>query len=102
MSPRPKKDYIDVHRAADKFEPQLERRFLNAAKEMKNVISIDDFTQAIARAQFDGVNERKIIDAIMRLLPLSDLKEILAPIGTVTKEAFMKGGRLGAKQVRDA
>lgn len=38
----------------------------------------------------------------MGLLPLSDLKEILAPLGTVTKEAFMKGGQLGAKQVRDA
>jgi hypothetical protein len=102
MPPRLEKDYIDVHRAADKFEPILERRFLNATKEMKNVISIDDFAQAIARAQFDGVNERKIIDAIMRLLPLSDLKEILSPIGTVTKEAFMKGGQLGAKQIRDA
>lgn len=102
MSPRPEKDYIDIHRAADKFEPILERRFLNAAKEMKNVISIDEFAQAIARAQALGVDERKIIDALMGLLPLSDLKEILAPLGTVTKEAFMKGGQLGAKQVRDA
>jgi hypothetical protein len=102
MSPRPKKDYIDVHRAADKFEPILERRFLIAAKRMKELIPINDFAQGIAQAQAQVMNERKIVDSLMQLFSLSDLKEILGPTGTITKEAFMKGGQLGAKQVRDA
>jgi hypothetical protein len=102
MSPRAKKDYVDVHRAADKFEPLLERRFLIAAKRMKELITINDFAQAIAQAQTMGANESKIVDMLMRLFSRSDLKEILGPTGTITKEAFMKGGRLGAKQVRDA
>jgi hypothetical protein len=102
MTPRLKKDYVEVHRAADKFEPQIERRFLIAAKKMKKLISIDDFARTVAQAEMQQVNEGKLIDALMKLFSPSELKEILGPTGTVTKEAFMTGGRLGAKQVRDA
>jgi len=86
-----------MHRAANKFEAQMSKRFELAVNRMKNDVYIDEIAAIIGNQ--DASNR---VDAILRLLPSTDIQDALKPLGTTTKEAFMHGGRLGAKQLRDA
>ena len=98
---RAKKDYVEIHRAADKFEVQLENRFLRAAANLQEWVPIDEMALNLARAQ-GAMPNTKVVDAVMKLFPIKDMKDLFAPMGTTTKNAFMRGGHVGAKQVNDA
>ena len=92
--PRVKKEFREVHRAADKFEAQLEARFARAVKKLQESIAINDLALSIANGHS--------IDMIMKLFPTTYVKDTLSPLGTTTKAAFIKGGRLGVDQLNDA
>ena len=86
-----------MHRAASKFEARMSKKFVLAVNRMQNDVYIDEIAAILG-----GQDTSNRVDAVLRLLPSTDIQDALKPLGTTTKNAFMHGGRLGAKQLRDA
>ncbi len=79
-----------IHAAAKPFEPRLARAFLKATERMRSMVNIYDLAHALA------AKDAKRALAIVRAV---GFKEALAPVGSIAKDAFMRGGRVGADVV---
>jgi hypothetical protein len=56
-------------------------------------VSINDLAMALAA---------KDVRRALALLPVATVKDALAPAATIVRDATVKGGKLGAEQVREA
>lgn len=80
-----------VHAAADKIEPRMRKAFVRAAEKMRAGVSINDLALAIAAK-----------DTKRALALLGGVEEALAPAATIVRDAFTRGGKLGADAVNTA
>ena len=94
--PKQAKDYRQFHNAADVYEAKIARQFKRVAEALQDEVFIEQLASVFA--QFD---KSRAADDILKLLPLDDMPDLLEPLGNTIIEAFNRGGRLGAKQVRD-
>jgi hypothetical protein len=84
---------VSTQKAAAPFERRLARAFLRAAERVRAKASINEIALVIA-----GRNLRDF-DALWRSL---GFEEALQPTAGIVRDAFTKGGRLGAVQVNEA
>ena len=90
-------EYIEIHKAADKLEPKLARRAIRGLRRIRNQAPIiDDIALALSRQPPSNASK-----LVAELFPLAPMKKALQSMGPVTKQAFFKGGRLGATAVED-
>jgi hypothetical protein len=89
---RQPKNYRAVHEAADKIELRMARSFLRAVGRLRASISISELTVGL------GVRDAKLA---LRVLADDRIKQALAPVGTIARDAVLKGGRIGAERVRE-
>ena len=75
---------------ADKYEPQMEAKFLRAVDTLQAGIDLDRLTLPIADGDVDK--------AYREVITNKKLKEAMEPLETFIREDLIpKGGRLGAK-----
>jgi hypothetical protein len=79
--------------AARKFEGRIRRAFPRAVEKMRRSVSINDLALALS----DGDRERAA-----RMLTRASVDDALSPLGTIARDAVLKGGRVGAEQIRKA
>lgn len=87
---RQPKAYNDIHRAADRIEPRMARAFVRASDRLRDTVTIDELALAIASGS---------VLRAMRLFPAGVVREKMAPLGTIAKDAMVRGGRIGAAAV---
>ena len=85
-------DHEAMADAADRLEPQMEARFLRAADRMRASVDLDALTLALAKGDADAAVRAVITDQRMR--------EVMDPISTVITTGLVRGGRLGARQLK--
>jgi len=88
--PRQPKEIKLVHGSADYFEPLLRARFVRAMKEVQSQVSINTLAMSMG-------NVRQARDVVSRALIERSLNKALKK---VLKDAFMRGGKLGAEHLR--
>jgi hypothetical protein len=91
--PRQTRDYKTIHAAADKLEPKLAGAFRRAVPRMRAKVRINELAAAIAA---------KDVKRAMKVLQGVEVAASLEPCGTVSRDAFMRGGRVGAELVNAA
>ena len=75
---------------ADKYEPQMEAKFLQAAATLQAGIDLDRLTLAVAEGDVEKAYREVLTD--------KQLKDAMEPLETSIREDLIpKGGRLGAK-----
>lgn len=74
------------------FERRMARAFLRTAQRTRAALSINDIALLVA-----GKNVRDL-DALLRR---SDVEDALQPLATIARDAFVKGGKLGAAEVNE-
>jgi len=92
--PRPPADYRLVHATADKIEARMARAFVRAADRMRENVSVFELGNALA----DGDVKR----AVRAVSPGGQIEDALGPVATITRDAVIRGGRIGAQMVREA
>ena len=85
-------DHEAMADAADRLEPQMEARFLRAADRMRASVDLDALTLALAKGDADAAVRAVITD--------QRLREVMDPISTVITTGLVRGGRLGARQLK--
>jgi len=85
-------DHEAMADAADRLEPQMEARFLRAADRMRASVDLDALTLALAKGDADAAVRAAITD--------QRLREVMDPISTVITTGLIRGGRLGARQLK--
>tara|TARA_R110000787_G_scaffold54_1_gene165 strand:- start:4439 stop:4720 length:282 start_codon:yes stop_codon:yes gene_type:complete len=85
-------DHEAMADAADRLEPQMEARFLRAADRMRASVDLDALTLALAKGDADAAVRAAITD--------QRLREVMDPISTVITTGLVRGGRLGARQLK--
>jgi len=85
-------DHEAMADAADRLEPQMEARFLRAADRMRASVDLDALTLALAKGDADAAVRAVITD--------QRLREVMDPISTVITTGLIRGGRLGARQLK--
>lgn len=88
--PRPKADYAAQHAAADSIQPRLARAVQRAVAKLREGISINDLAMAL---------HAKNVKAATALLTDSSMRDALGPARTIVRDAFFRGGRVGADRV---
>lgn len=84
-------EYKDTHTAADAFEPRLSRAYVRAVERMRSGISINALAAALA------MKDQK---TAMQILQAGKIEDALTPMVAIRTDAFMKGGRIAAGQIR--
>lgn len=90
--PRQPKPYREIHTEADKLEPRMETRVRRALERTRERVQINTLANLLAAGD---------VRAVLRLLPAKAVREDMEPVKTVVREAFARGGREGAKMVRE-
>jgi hypothetical protein len=85
--------YLDVHAAADALEVRLARALSRSMAKMRDRISITSLAHALARGDINGA---------LSMLDEASVKDALSPAATIAREAFVRGGRVGAAKVNEA
>tara|TARA_R110000765_G_C18935018_1_gene607098 strand:+ start:192 stop:473 length:282 start_codon:yes stop_codon:yes gene_type:complete len=85
-------DHEAMADAADRLEPQMEARFLRAADRMRASVDLDALTLALAKGDADAAVRAVITD--------QRLREVMDPLSTVITTGLIRGGRLGARQLK--
>ena len=85
-------DHEAMADAADRLEPQMEARFLRAADRMRASVDLDALTLALAKGDADAAVRAAITD--------QRLREVMDPLSTVITTGLIRGGRLGARQLK--
>ena len=83
-------DYREVHKAADVFEPRLERQVVRAFKKQQNKVDIDALALALSKGDEESV---------FKMLKLDGFQDELTPLVKTKMDAFQRGGRIGEQQV---
>lgn len=78
-----------VHRSADYYEPLFRARFVRSMKALRQTVSRTAIQMAVARQR-----------AVKDVIPRSDIIKALAPAEKVLRDAFRRGGQLGAEHVK--
>ena len=90
MAFRLRPEHYARNRLADKIEKRVERAFLRANERIVARLSIEHLTNLLAAAD---------VRKAQKVLIASQVKEDLEPIGTIVRDTFPRGGRLGAEDV---
>jgi hypothetical protein len=85
-------DHHEMTALAEKLEPQIEARFLRAAERMRSSVDLEKLTLALANG-----NEAA---ALRATLTTKRLQEVMGPLETTIKENLVRGGKLGARQLK--
>lgn len=83
---RNESEWKAIHRSADALEPSLRARFVRAMKQLQKETSINELALLIA-------NKKPVV------IDRNRIRELLAPVTSVTKEAFKRGAKVGAGKV---
>lgn len=86
-----RRDYKALHAAADQLEAKTARAVLNAIERVRSRVSINELALAL-----QAKDQKRALAVIRRGLA----KDVFGPVGTIARDAVMKGGRIGAAQVR--
>jgi hypothetical protein len=79
-----------IDRAARPIERKMARAMLRAVERTREKLLINDLAMAIASRD---------VKAAMRMFPAALFEEPLGPVGTVARDAVVKGGKVGAEIV---
>jgi len=90
--PRQPFEYRHIHAAADTLEPLLASAVRRGLERTSERVQIQDLAIRLAAGDVRGA---------LALLSTQDAREDMGLAATIMKEAFMRGGRLGAKIVRE-
>lgn len=93
MPSRAPAEYHDQQEAAEWYEPRMAARAERAAQRVRESVTINDIALALATGD---------VRRVMELFPRDSVREAFEPLGTLSRDAFARGGRLGAKRVREA
>jgi len=89
--PRQPKEIQIVHASADYYEPLFRARFVRAMKKLQ----VETSVTALAATLGNAKQARNII-------PRKKIEEALTQsVKKVLRDAFMRGGKLGAEHVKD-
>lgn len=83
-------DWRAVHHAATRFEPRLARAVAKGLDKIRERVSISDLAVALANKDLRGA-----------LAMLRGMDEAFEPAATLKREAFFRGGKLGAELVNN-
>ena len=90
--PKTREDEQALLDAADKIEARLARAIALAMQRLRSRIPLEVLARAISSA-----DARMAANAI----GLIDVEDVLKPSGEILRDAFMKGGKVGAQDVRN-
>lgn len=88
--PRQPSEYVELHKAADHYEPLLRKQFVRAMKLLQKRVSINQ----LAILMGDPRQVRRVIPS------RKDVAAAIEPASKVFKSAFIKGGKLGAERIK--
>jgi len=77
-----------LHREADRFTPRTRRAFVKAAERMRARVSVEKLAEALA-----SKNMARALAAVGE----AEFERALEPFGAILRDAFVKGGKIGAK-----
>ncbi len=80
-----------LHKAADTIEPRMQRAFFKSVRTMREKIDIEALAIAI---------EEKIIAKALKAIGENKVAETLDPLGGITRDAFIKGGKAAARVLK--
>ena len=92
MARRPA-DYLIVHKAADNIEPRVARAFERSVERMRSTVSINELAMALSAGD---------VKRAERLLTVQAVEDALSPVGTIVRDAVLRGGRIGAEILNKA
>ena len=78
----------ELHSEADRFEPRLARALVRASKILRDRTPIVDLANALAEGD---------VRAAEAVLTRVGFEDALVPSGAIVKDAFARGGRVGAE-----
>lgn len=88
--PRQPSEIKVVHSSADYYEPLFRARYVRAMKQLQKSISINDLAMSMGNAK-----------QAASMVPRSAIVKAMEPLRKVLRDAFMRGGRLGADHMKD-
>jgi hypothetical protein len=77
----------DIKPAADYFAPHLRVAIAKAMRQLRKRVSVQDIAHAIMTHR-------------TQLVPTEEIKKALAPAVKVRRDAFRRGGQIGAAKVK--
>lgn len=80
-----------LERKQASYEGRLQAELKRAFERSRNRMNLDALTRAIAN---------KSVKLAMKLITEDVLEDALTPAGRIIFDAFMEGGKIGAKEVR--
>ena len=87
--PRQPQEIRVVHASADYYEPLLRARFVRAMKAVQRQTPINSLALSMANAR-----------QAKNTIPKAVLEQALEPLKKVIRDAYMRGGKLGADHLR--
>jgi hypothetical protein len=91
--PRSRTGQAALHREADRFEPRVARAMERAAARLQARISEDALASAIAAGD---------VRRAVATLPDAAVRDALTPVAAIARDAFVRGGQLGAAEINAA
>lgn len=88
--PRQPESYIALHKAADYYEPLFRTRFVRAMKNLQSRVSINQLAILMG-------DPRQVKRAVPNR---NDVATAIESTSKVFKDAFGRGGKLGAERIR--
>ena len=88
---RPAPELRQVHRHADRIEPRMVRAMIRAAGRLSARVPLEKLAETIAAK--DQRTAARIIDEI-------DIEDSLVPITKILRDAFVKGGKNVAEELK--
>lgn len=84
---RPPKDYVEVHKAADYYEPLMRSKITAGLKALRKKITLQHIVASMqSRAA---------------VIPRKQIEDALQPAAKVIRDAVMHGGKLGEAKVNE-
>lgn len=88
--PRQSAEIKVIHASADYYEPLFRARYVRAMKALQKKTSINALAMSMGNAK-----------QAKDLIPQADIVKALEPLQKVIRDAFMRGGKLGASHVSE-
>ena len=86
-------ELLEIHALASRVERRIERAFIRSAVRMQERMSIYEMGLAIGNGN---------VKAALLLVPDEFILEALSPVTTILRDAELKGGKIGAREVNRA
>lgn len=87
---RQKQEQKNIHASADYFEASFRARFAKAMKQLQKETSINNLAMAMHNLR----NATRVVDR-------KALEKALEPLRPLLRDAYMRGGKLGAKHLKE-